>query len=236
MQKLLSAAFLLLIPSPVFAALTINIAPQAGSSTNLQVGDTSNFVVTLDFADSNGGLVPNANDILSRFDIVLVENGLGGTIDFGSINVSPPGNATINLTNPSSPRISWERGAAPATPLVNNASIQLATFTVTATGAGDVQLRLRENNGQTGGNPNPDDNPNPMDPFGSLADLVFQPVPGNTTYAVDADVFTVPGGAAGAPAFVPSSVTLNITAVPEPSSMMLVGLGLAAFGLRRRRS
>lgn len=232
MQKLLSAAFLLLIPSPVFAALTINIAPQAGSSTNLQVGEMSTFNITLDFVDDPNAL-PDPGDRLTHFDIRIVENGLGGSIDFGSISFAQPAfmgpgpmTSFIDTSDPSAPRLNWRpSGAAPQ--LVNNGSILLATFNVTATSPGDVQLRLREEQGQTGGNPNPQgDNP--------AADLILEQ--GASPGAFDADVFTVPGGAAGAPAFAQSTVTLNITAVPEPSSMMLVGLGLAAFGLRRRRS
>lgn len=97
-------------------------------------------------------------------------------------------------------------------PSLTNTFVNLATFTVTANMVGATTIRLRDLNLGGLGNDNLTTHGAGVGPFNR-----------------DPDIFGAPGG------FSSVQVALNVSPVPEPSSMLLLAATGAALGFRARR-
>lgn len=197
------------------AAISLSFS---SNSEELIIGASTQFTVFLDVT----GALPDptvppdtvATPISDFSFSVEASSGDGGTVNFTAANVDGAfAGGTAN--GGSNATFNW---SGPAVNLTNQ--VTLGTFTVQAATNGTINLQLLET---TAGN-------NPMAPGAITSDFIFltpsDPIGG------DDQLFTDPGGPGGRQF---SSASLAISAVPEPSSAMLFGLGAVGLGMVRRR-
>lgn len=215
----IAAGVLALMPNISSGAIFLSLDHTASS---LMVGDTDTFTV---FLNVNGVLpdptVPpdSVPTPMSNFNFSVELSSVdGGAMTFTDATLAAPFAAGTTSTAGGQATFEW---SGPDFSLSNQ--FALGTFTVQATAGGNVAVSLQE---RTAGN-----NPIPM--MGPItSDFIFQtpsdPIGG------DGQLFTAPGlGGLNSSGEIAS---LAISAVPEPASLMTVGLASLALVVRRRRS